>query len=153
MKKLIIAGLALLAACSGARRVPFAQYSVAMNLTVEADSSVFIGTDEKFNGVLWINDILRAEQTPAKSVSVIENYGKLYVCTDQFKNVWIVTPHKDGLTASCKALDVTPDDETDAYSSVGFSRYGSRENAAVRFRFSGRQIFIDKKGKVHENYQ
>lgn len=153
MKKLFFVGMALLAACSSARRVPFEQYSVAMNLPVEADSSVFIGTGEKFNGVLWLNEVLRIEQASTKSVSVIENYGKLYVCADQFKNVWIMSPDGDGMTASCKTVDVTPDDKTDAYSSVGFSRYGSKENAAVRFRFNGRQIFIDKKGKAHENYK
>jgi hypothetical protein len=140
-------------ACSSASLVPFEQYSAAMNLTVEADSSIFIGNGEKFTGVMWINSVLKAEQEPAKSVKLVENFGKYYLCADQFKNVWIMELQKDGMTARSKAVDVTPEDKSDVYTNTGFSRYGSKENATVHFRFNGRQVFIDRKGNVHETYK
>jgi len=152
-KRWIFLLLPLFIACSGAQRVPFERYSVAMNLPVEADSSVFIGTTENFNGVLRLNAILQVEQTPIEAVKLIENYGKYYLSADQFKNVWILEPHKDGVTARAKALDVTPEDKTDGYANIGFSRYGSKDKAMVRFRFNHRQLYIDRKGGVHENYQ
>jgi len=152
-KRWMVFLLPILAFCSGARRVPFEQYSVAMTLAVEPDSSVFIGTDEKFNGVLWLKQVFETEGTAAASVKLIENFGRFYLCADQFKNVWILQPHKDGVSAKAKAVDVTPEDETDVYTDIGLSRYGSRENAMVRFRFNNRQLFIDRKGGVHETYQ
>ena len=65
----------ILAGCSS-RLVTFEQYSVAMNLKVEADSSVYIGSDEKFSGVLWLNPILLQERSTVNEVKLIQNFGK-----------------------------------------------------------------------------
>ena len=83
-------------------------------------------------------------------MKLIENYGIYYLCADDFKNVWIIQPGDDGMTGSFKAIDVTPDDETDTMKGISFSRYGSKENTCVKFRFNGNEIFIDRKGKLNE---
>jgi len=132
------------------RIVKFEQYSVAMNLKVEADSSVYIGSDEKFNGVLWLNPILQQEKTAVKEVILIQNFGKFYVCADKFKNVWLIEPKSDGASADYKALDVTPKDTSDVYQDIGFSRYGSQDKVCVKFRFNKQEIFLNRKGKVNE---
>jgi len=139
----------LLVGCS-ARVVKFEQYSVAMNLKVEADSSVIIGDDEKFFGVMWLTPILEAENVQVEKIKVIQNYGKYFVCANNFTHLWMVEPKSDGLSGAYKAIDVTPKDKTDAYSDVGLSRYGSREKACVKFRFNKQEVFIDRKGKVNE---
>lgn len=153
MKKIVMLVWPLLVlACAGGKQLAFEQYSVAMNLAVEADSSVFIGTGEKFNGVLWLQPVLKTEQVSTTTVKVIQNYGAYYVCAEQFKNIWVVQPKSDGLYASTRPLDVTPKDKADVYTHIAFSRYGTREKAMVRFRFGGKEVFIDKKGGVHETY-
>ena len=152
-KRWLLALLPMVMACSSANRIPFEQYSVAMNLAVEADSSVYIGTDEKFNGVLWLNRVMQTEQVPVQSVKLIQNYGKYYLSANQFKNIWILERRKDGTTAKAKALDITPQDQTDVYTDISFSRYGSKDNAMIRFRYNNQQVFIDRKGGVHETYQ
>ncbi len=48
--------------------VRFEQYSMLMSLPVAADSSVTIGNDERFYGVLWLNPILKAENVPVEKV-------------------------------------------------------------------------------------
>jgi hypothetical protein len=139
----------ILVACSS-RVVNFEQYSVAMDLKIEADSSVYIGSDEKFSGVLWLNPILMLERTGVNEVKLIQNFGKYFVCADNFKNVWLIEPKGDGVSASYKALDLTPDDTSDVYNGVGFSRYGSKDKACVKFRYNKHEFFIDKKGKINE---
>ena len=52
--------------------IKFDQYSVAMNLKVEADSSVFIGEDEKFTAILFLGPILKEENTSPKKVKIIK---------------------------------------------------------------------------------
>jgi hypothetical protein len=154
MKKIVMLVWPLLMlACAGGKQLAFEQYSVAMNLPVEADSSVFIGTGEKFNGVLWLQPVLKAEQVSTSSIKIIQNYGAYYVCAERFKNIWVVQPKADGLTAKTSPIDVTPKDKTDAYSSIGFSRYGTNDKAMVRFRFGSQEVFIDKKGGLHETYK
>lgn len=154
MKKIVMLVWPLLVlACAGGKQLAFEQYSVAMNLVVEADSSVFIGTGEKFSGVLWLQPVLKTEQVSTPSVKVIQNYGAYYVCAERFKNIWVVQPKSDGLSASTRPLDVTPKDKADDYTNIAFSRYGAKEKAMVRFRFGSREVFIDKKGGVHETYE
>ena len=133
-----------------ARMIKFEQYSVSMNLKVAADSSVIIGNDEQFFGVLWLNSVLTAENVPVEKIKLIQNYGKYFVCADNFKHVWMVEPKDDGLSGKYEAIDVTPKDKTDAYQEIGFSRYGSRDNACVKFRFNKKEVFIDRKGDIHE---
>lgn len=150
MKRLMfLVSILMLAGCAS-RLVRFEQYSVAMNLKVEADSSVTIGDDENFYGVLWLNPVLKAENVRADRIKLIQNYGKYYICADNFKHVWMVEPKEDGLSGEYKAIDVTPDDEMDAYNEIALSRYGTREKACVKFRFNKQEVFIDKKGKVNE---
>jgi hypothetical protein len=132
------------------KAVRFEQYSVAMNLKVEADSSVVIGDDEKFFGVIWLNPILEEEKVQPEKVKVILNFGKYFVCANNFAHIWMIEPKSDGLSAAYKAIDATPKDKADSYSDVGLSRYGSREEACVKFRFNKQEVFIDKKGKVNE---
>jgi hypothetical protein len=133
-----------------ASKLKFEQYSVSMNLKVAADSSVTIGSDEQFFGVLWLNSLLKAEKVPIEKIKLIQNYGRYFICAENFKHVWIVEPKDDGLSGKYQAIDVTPDDKTDAYYEITFSRYGSRENACVKFRFNKKEVFIDRKGNVHE---
>jgi hypothetical protein len=150
VKRLIFLLLVLLLASCATKAIKFEQYSVAMNLKVEADSSVVIGDDERFFGVIWLNPILKEEKVQPEKIKVIQNYGKYFVCANNFAHVWMVVPKGDGLSAVYKAIDVTPKDKADAYSDVGLSRYGSKENACVKFRFNKQEVFIDKKGKVNE---
>jgi hypothetical protein len=150
MRIIIIASVFFILSGCTSRIVKFEQYSVAMNLKVETDSSVYIGSDEKFSGVLWLNPILKQEKISAKEVKLIQNFGKFYVCADHFKNVWLIEPKSDGISADYKALDVTPKDTSDVYHDIGFSRYGSKDKACVKFRFNKQEIFIDRKGKVNE---
>ncbi|MBN1406338.1 MAG: hypothetical protein JW956_01035 [Calditrichaceae bacterium] len=150
MKKAIcIAAVFFLVACAG-RMIQFEQYSMAMSQKVSAESSIYLGSDETFQGVIWLNPILKEENVKTESVKLIENYGIYYLCADDFKNVWIIQPGDDGMTGSFKAIDVTPDDETDTMKGISFSRYGSKENTCVKFRFNGNEIFIDRKGKLNE---
>ena len=135
--------------CAG-KLIKFDQYSVAMNLEVEADSSIFIGEDDKFTGILFLQPIMEAEKLKMNKVKMIKNYGKYYLCAEKFKNVWIIEPKDDGLTASYKAVDVTPEDKEDIYKGIGFSRYGTKDNVCVKFKFNNQNMFIDKKGKVNE---
>ena len=150
MRLIIFSFIFLIFIACSSRVVNFEQYSVAMNLKVEADSSVYIGSDEEFNGVLWLNPILLQERNAVSEVKLIQNFGKYYVCADDFKNVWLIEPKSDGVSASYKALDVTPKDTSDVYTGVGFSRYGSKDKACVKFRYNKHEIFIDKKGKINE---
>ncbi len=150
MKKvLIIATVFFLVACAG-RMIQFEQYSMAMTQKVAADSSIYLGTDETFQGVIWLNPILKEENVKVELVKFIENYGIYYLCADEFKNVWIIEPGSDGMTGSYKSIDVTPDDETDTMKGISFSRYGSNENTCVKFRFNDNEIFIDRKGNLNE---
>jgi hypothetical protein len=130
--------------------IQFEQYSMSMNLKIAADSSVTIGSDEHFIGVLWLNSILKSENVPVEKIKLIQNYGAYFLCAENFKHVWMVEPEDDGLSGEYQAIDVTPKDKTDAYQEIGFSRYGSRENACVKFRFNKQEVFINKKGAVHE---
>jgi len=150
VKRFIFLLFVLLLVGCAARVVKFEQYSVAMNLKVAADSSVVIGDDEKFFGVLWLTPILQAENVQIEKIKVIQNYGKYFVCANNFKHLWMVEPKNDGLSGTYQAIDVTPKDQTDAYSEVALSRYGSREKACVKFRFNKQEVFIDRKGKVNE---
>jgi hypothetical protein len=150
MKKLIFLFPALFVLGCAATVTRFEQYSVSMNLKVAADSSITIGDDEKFFGVLWLNPILKSENVPVDHVKLIQNYGSYFICADQFKRVWMVEPEEDGLSGEYKAIDVTPDDKIDAYADVGLSRYGSREKTCVKFKFNKTEVYIDKKGRVHE---
>jgi hypothetical protein len=99
---------------------------------------------------LWLNSVLKAENVPTEKIKLIQNYGRYFICAENFKHVWIVEPKDDGLSGKYQAIDVTPDDKTDAYYEITFSRYGSRENACVKFRFNKKEVFIDRKGNVHE---
>jgi hypothetical protein len=148
-KILLIAGLFFLVACAG-RMIQFEQYSMAMTQKVAADSSIYLGTDETFQGVIWLNPILKEENVKIEKVIFIENYGIYYLCADKFKYVWLIEPEEDGMTGEYKAIDVTPDDETDMMKDISFSRYGSKENTCVKFRFNGNEIFIDRKGNLNE---
>lgn len=139
----------MLAGCTS-RIVKFEQYSIAMNLKVEADSSVYIGSDEKFSGVVWLNPIFTHEKTAVKEVKLIQNYGVFFLCADNFRNIWLIEPKSDGISAKYESLDVTPEDTTDAYTNIGFSRYGSQEKACVKFKYNQKEVFIDRKGKINE---
>jgi hypothetical protein len=150
VKRLILLVAVLTLIGCAANIVKFEQYSVSMNLKVAADSSVTIGSDEQFFGVLWLNSILKTENVPVEKIKLIQNYGRYFVCAENFKHVWLVEPEEDGLSGEYKAIDVTPKDKTDGYNEIGFSRYGSRENACVKFRFNKTEVFIDRKGNVHE---
>jgi len=150
MKKSIFLILTFILFACSSKMVRFEQYSVSMNLKVAADSSVTIGDDEKFYGILWLNPIMKAENTKTEKVKLIQNYGKYFVCADQFKNIWMIEPEEDGVSGEYKPIDVTPDDKTDAYSEIGLSRYGSKDKTCVKFRFNKKEVFIDMKGKVHE---
>lgn len=150
MKRLIFLIPALIVFGCGATVTRFEQYSMSMNLKVAADSSITIGDDENFSGVLWLNPILMSENVPVDHVKLIQNYGAYYICADQFKHVWMVEPEEDGLSGGFKDIDVTPDDKADVYAEIGLSRYGSRENTCVKFKFNKTEVFIDKKGRVHE---
>lgn len=133
-----------------ANMVKFEQYSVSMNLKVAADSSVTIGADDQFLGVLWLNPILETEKVSVEKLTLIQNYGRYFICANNFKQVWMIEPKADGLSGKYTAIDVTPDDKTDAYDQIAFSRYGSREDACVKFRFNKKEVFIDRKGNVNE---
>lgn len=148
-KALFLVILIALAGCSK-QVVRFDQYSMAMNLKVEADSSLFLGDDDKFTGVLFINQILAAEKVPVSTIKLIKNYGKYYLCADDFQNLWQIEPRNDGLSAVYKAVDVTPEDKTDLLKNVNLSRYGTAEKSCVRFRFNGKEVFINQKGGLNE---
>ncbi|OGC00343.1 hypothetical protein A2V82_06845 [candidate division KSB1 bacterium RBG_16_48_16] len=148
-RSIFLISIILVFGCAS-RVVKLEQYSMSMNLKVAADSSVTIGDDENIHGVLWLNPILKMEGVNADKVRLIQNYGRYFVCADNFKHVWMVEPKGDGLSASYTAIDATPADKADAYNEISLSRYGSRENACVRFRFNGKEVFIDKKGGVNE---
>ena len=150
MKYLFIFIFLLIAIGCAGKLIKFDQYSVAMNLEVEADSSIFIGEDDKFTGILFLQPIMENERIKMNTVKLIKNYGKFYLCAENFKNVWMIVPKDDGLTASYKAIDVTPEDKEDRYKGIGFSRYGTRDNVCVKFNFNNKNRFIDKKGKVNE---
>lgn len=150
MKRLILLVAVLVLFNCAAHLVKFEQYSVSMNLKVAADSSVTIGSDEQFFGVLWLNSVLKAENVAAEKIKLIQSYGRYFICAENFKHVWMVEPEEDGLSGEYKAIDITPKDKTDVYNEIAFSRYGSRENACVKFRFNNKEVFIDRKGNVHE---
>lgn len=132
------------------KMLQFEQYSVAINQQVSADSSIYLGDEEKFQGVIWISPILQEEKAQIKSVKFIRNYGNYYLCAENFKNVWMITPQEDGMTGSYKALDITPDDTTDVLTGISFSRYGSKDKTCVKFRFNDKEVFIDRKGNINE---
>ncbi len=133
-----------------ANRIKFEQFSVSLNLPVAPDSSVTIGSDEQFLGVIWLTEILRTENAPVEKIKLIQNYGLYFICAEGFKHVWMVDPQKDGMSAKFKPIDVTPKDKNDTYRQIGLSRYGTRDNACVKFRFNQQEIFIDRKGNIHE---
>lgn len=150
MKRLsFLVAIFLLFNCA-AQLVKFEQYSVSMNLEVAADSSVTVGSDEQFFGVLWLNAILKTENVPVEKIKLIQNYGKYFICAENFQHVWIIEPEDDGLSGEYQSIDITPEEKSDAYTEISFSRYGSREQACVKFRFNKQEVFIDRKGKVHE---
>ena len=153
MKYILTITLILLTISCAGKLIKFDQYSMAMSLKVEADSSVFIGEDEIFTGILFLGPIMKEENITLKKVKVIKNYGKYYLSAEKFKNVWIIKPKDDGISASYKAVDVTPDNKDDHYSNIGFSRYGKKEDVAVKFKFNNKNVFIDRKGNIHENYK
>ena len=146
---LFFIALLLAIGCAG-KMIKFDQYSVVMNLKVEADNSIFIGDDDKFTGILFLTPILEKENISIKRIKLVKNYGKYYLCGENFKNVWVIEPKNDGLTANYKSIDVTPDDKEDRYTNIGFSRYGAKENVCVKFKFNKQNMFIDKKGKINE---
>jgi hypothetical protein len=148
-KVLVFAAIILLAACAN-RIIQFEQYSIAMNQKISADSSIYLGDEEKFQGVVWLEPILKQENAEVKSVKLILNYGIYYLCAEGFKNIWMIEPEEDGMTGEYKALDVTPDDATDVMTGISFSRYGSKENTCVKFRYNDKEIYIDRKGKLNE---
>jgi hypothetical protein len=150
MKKIFLSIIFLILCGCTSRIIKFEQYSATMNLKVEADSSVFIGSDEKFSGVLWLNPILQQEKSSVTQIELIQNYGTYYVCGEKFKNVWLIEPKSDGASAGYKALDITPDDTSDVYKNIGFSRYGPKDKTCVKFKFNKHEIFIDRKGKLNE---
>jgi len=146
---LILAGLILFAACAG-RILKFEQYSMAMSQEVSADSSILLGGDESFQGVIWIGPILKEENVKVKSVKFIENYGKYFLSAENFKNVWMIKPKNDGMTGGFKAIDVTPDNAEDILKGISFSRYGTKENTCVRLQYNEKTIFIDREGNLNE---
>lgn len=150
MKRIILlVALIGLLSCA-ANRIKFEQFSVSLHLQVAPDSSVTIGSDEQFLGILWLTEILRTENVPVEKIKLIQNYGRYFICAEGFKHVWMVDPQKDGMSAKSKPIDVTPKDKSDAYRQIALSRYGTRDNACVKFRFNQKEIFIDRKGKIHE---
>lgn len=148
-KVLVFMTLIFLAACAS-RILQFEQYSMAMTQNVSADSSIYLGDEENFQGVVCLGPILKQENTEVKTVKFIQNYGVYYLCADGFKNIWMIEPEEDGMTAEYEALDVTPDDTSDTMSSISFSRYGTKQNTCVKFRYNDKEIFIDAKGKLNE---
>ncbi len=150
MKRLFLLVAVLVLFNCASRMIQFEQYSMSMNLKVAADSSVTVGNDEHFFGVLWLNSILKSENVPVEKIKLIQNYGTYFLCAENFKHVWMIEPEDDGISGEYKAIDVTPKDKTDVYNEIAFSRYGSRENACVKFRFNKKEVFINKKGDVHE---
>ncbi|MDZ7264759.1 MAG: hypothetical protein ONB16_09260 [candidate division KSB1 bacterium] len=150
MKQIIFLGSVLIVLSCATRVVRFEQYSVTMNLPVAADSSVVIGNDQHFSGVLWLNTILKAENVPVEKIKLIQNYGRYFLCAENFQHVWLIEPEEDGLSGEFKAIDVTPKDKADRYTDIGFSRYGTREHACVKFRFNKQEVFINRKGNVDE---
>lgn len=150
MKQLIFLVVTFVLLNCAANSIKFEQYSVSMNLKVAADSSVTIGSDEQFFGVLWLNSILKTENVAVEKIKLIQNYGRYFVCAENFKHVWLIEPEEDGLSGEYQAIDVTPKDKADGYNEIGFSRYGTPENACVKFRFNKQEVFIDRKGNVHE---
>lgn len=150
MKRLLLLVAVFLLFNCASRMVRFEQYSMSMNLNVAADSSVTVGSDEHFFGVLWLNEILKSENVPVEKIKLIQNYGAYFLCAENFQHVWMIEPKEDGLSGRYKAIDVTPKDKTDTYKEISFSRYGTQENACVKFRFNKNEVFIDRKGGVHE---
>jgi uncharacterized protein YxeA len=150
MKYILLFITILLTISCAAKLIRFDQYSVTMNLTVEPDSSLFIGNDEAFTGVLFLAPILHEEKMDVDRVKLIKNYGKYYLCAEKFKNIWMIEPKDDGLTANYRPIDVTPKEKGDSYKEISFSRYGDKENVMIKFKFNKREIFIDRKGNLHE---
>ena len=150
MKYLAIFIIMLCALDCAGKLIQFDQYSVAMNLKVEPDSSILIGSDEKFTGVLFLASILKEEKVKTGQVKLIKNYGKYFLCAENFKNVWMIEPQEDGSTAYYKAIDVTPKDKEDNYKDISFSRYGERDNVLIKFKYNKKEVFIDRKGKINE---
>jgi hypothetical protein len=151
MKKSLLLLLTLLfIQCAGKQVVRFERYSVSMILPVESDSTVYVGTPEKFLGVLSVQPILKAETVQTPNIKLIENFGKFFICADQFRNIWMVEPKGDGISAKYKAIDVTPKDKTDRMTETGFSRYGSDDKVCIKFRFNKEEVFINKKGEIDE---
>lgn len=150
VKRYILFSAALIFFGCAASITKFEQYSLSMNLKVAADSTVTVGSDEHFSGVLWLNPVLKTENVPAEKIKLIQNFGRYFVCAENFQHVWMVQPKDDGISGKYKAIDVTPDDEADAYREIGFSRYGSRDHACVKFRFNKQEVYIDRKGNIHE---
>lgn len=152
MKGLLPAIAAALFLACAATVTRFEQYSPAMTLAVEPDSTVVIGRDDQFTGVLWLNPILAAEKTPVTQVKLIENYGVYFVAAEGFRRIWMIEPKGDGMSAVYRSVDVTPKDETDVYERISLSRYGTSDNACVRVRLGRREAFVDKKGRVYEKW-
>jgi hypothetical protein len=146
---LMLSAVLLWAGCSS-KMIRFEQYSLAMNLPVAADTTVHLGSDEHFQGILGLGPIMLEEKQMAKSVKVIRNYGAYYLSADKFKNVWLIIPEDDGQHGTYQAIDPTPDDTSDVVSEIYFSRYGQGENTCVKFRSAGKEIFIDREGKINE---
>ena len=146
---IVVMALIVLAGCAGSL-IRFDQYSLAMDQAVEADSSVYLGSDENFQGVLWLSPILKQEKTAVKTVKIIQNYGKYFVCAENFKNIYMIEPNSDGTTGTYKSIDVTPNDTTDVFTGISFARYGSKENTCVKFRYDGKEIFISREGEINE---
>ena len=128
----------------------FEQYSLSMSFPVAADSSVTIGDDERLHGVLWLAPILKEENVSLERVKLIQNFGFYYLCGEGFRYVWRIERKRDGLTGNYRAVDVTPKDKSDVYHGVGFARYGEGEQVCVRFKFNNQEVYIDKKGRVHD---
>lgn len=128
----------------------FEQYSMTITQPVSSDSTIYLGDEEKFQGVIYIGPILQQEKAQISSVKFIQNYGKYFLCADNFKNIWMITPQEDGMTGSYEAIDVTPDDTTDVLTGISFSRYGSKDKTCVKFRYNNKEIFIDRKGSLNE---
>jgi len=150
VKQYILFSAALIFFGCAASITKFEQYSLSMTVKVAADSSVTVGSDEHFSGVLWLNPVLQTENVPVEKIKLIQNFGRYFVCAENFKYVWMMQPKDDGISAGYKAIDVTPDNETDVYREIGFSRYGSREQACVKFRFNKQEVYFDRKGNIHE---
>lgn len=152
MKRLIFLILVFLWLGCASTLLRFEQYSMVMNLPVAADSSVTLGNDDHFSGILWLNPILKAENVPTTQIKLIQNYGIYFLCAENFRRVWMIERGNDGLSANYKAIDVTPADETDAYTKIYLSRYGTLQKTYVKFKFNNGEVYLDRKGHFYEKY-